>query len=113
MAGAHAGGFRAGAAFHLKVIRVFLAQPKAAAPALPGSSGRWLMTVDEAGRPQVTPVAADAFAVSLADLPKIIADPAAQIDSAILARIGCACFDRLQSKNEGLHMTVRQLRNSK
>jgi len=77
------------AAFHLRVIRAFLAPP---APSL--LNRRWLVSYDLGGE-RVQEVAPDACVMRPSDLPRLLADAGFQIAPDVLAQIGMACMNRL------------------
>lgn len=88
------------AAFHLKVIRVFLAQQAEAAPGI--SSRRWLISFDHKGRECVTPIDWDDCLLKYQDLPRLIKEPDNLLSAELIAAIAQACIERLRTKFNGL-----------
>lgn len=89
------------AAFHLKVIRVFLAQATAAkeepkAPSL--LNRRWLISYDFGGSEKLQEVGWDECVLRYRDLPNLLADSGNPIASELLAQIGAVCIERLSRR---------------
>ena len=99
------------AAFHLKVIRVFLAQSNLAAdvksapvPPLPsvGITGRkWILSIDGDGE-SLTPIDRDSVVTKLDALPGLIRSQNNPFNVAQLTAIGQACLEQMASRFQDL-----------
>ena len=100
------------AAFHLKVIRVFLnaqAAPKPmSAPSL--LNRRWLVSFDHLGREHLQPIDFDDCLLKYEELPKLLAASDNLVSAELLTAIAHACIERLHSKTQGLNATIARLR---
>ncbi|MCW5323723.1 KilA-N domain-containing protein [Verminephrobacter aporrectodeae subsp. tuberculatae] len=91
-------------AFHLRVIRVFLAQATTPAPTL--ANRRWLVSYQQ-GREVVAAVNWDECVLRYEDLPRLIKDGDDAFSAELLTAIGNACFERLSGKVQGLQAIAR------
>jgi len=95
------------AAFHLKVIRVFLGQTAKKEPQAPSLlNRRWLVSYDLGGE-RAQEVPPDACVMRPSDLPGLLADAGFQIAPDVVAQIGAACMNRLAGASAVRHQPPR------
>jgi hypothetical protein len=107
------------AAFHLKVIRVFLAQhQRQVTPSTPfldfNQSQYWVVwQIDGHIYSKTQEAPGDRYMGFWEKLPNIITDPGSILSAELVAAIGQACIQKLTNKVSGLNQTVGMLRDAK
>lgn len=95
------------AAFHLKVIRVFLDQQQAASQFFSGK--RWLVTFRD-GKEVIQEIDWNDCLLKYEELPRLLAASDNMVSSQLLADIASACVQRLARQNANLNTTCNALR---